>query len=138
MNKEICCNMPTKKQKKIRLIFVISLLVGCVWLVGDLFGVLPCWIVRGHIVDKENNPIKNASVAARLGIGSESSILTKDDGAFYLMVTLPKWSVSKGGKPSISVSKDGYEDRWVYCKQWSWGIKIKYISIVLAKKSDEL
>lgn len=128
-------NMPTRKQKNIIALFLVSLIIFSTWGVFDKFGVFPCWVIRGYIIDNLDNPIGNAYVTARLGVGSERSVLTKDDGSFCLMVFLPKWSVSKGGKPSISVSKDGYKEHWVYNEQWSWGVNIKKVSIVLTKNS---
>ncbi len=116
------------------IVILIFAVAGFVWFVFYHFGVLPYWIVRGKVVDETGNPVENAAVIAHLGVGADSALVeTGVGGKFLVRVSVPVWSVCKGGPPSINVKKLGYRPYWGYYKRWAWGPKFTRARITLQK-----
>lgn len=103
------------------------------WLALRYSGMFPCWIVFGRIEDNIGNPIENVQITAYIGIGENSSAQSKTNGYFLVIVAVPRWSVCKGGLPSLYVNKPGYHEYWSYFERWSWGPKFTRVTVRLVK-----
>ena len=120
--------------RRLIIVILIFVLAGFAWVVLHRFGVLPYWIVRGQVVDEAGNPLENAAVVAHLGVGADSALVeTGAGGEFLVRVSVPVWSVCKGGPPSLNVAKLGYRPYWGYYKRWAWGPKFTRVRITLQR-----
>jgi len=96
------------------------------------YGVAPCWVVLGKVVDASGKPVKGAGVVAHFGVGATSdTVLTDEKGKFLVHVFVPRWNVCKGGAPSINIIATGYRKHWEYYEKWSWGLKFSNLTINL-------
>ena len=121
-----------------RFLIGVSFLIVVVVLWGTFhhLGAFPCWIVWGHIMSENNEPIKDATVNVHFGVGADGKAsVTGRNGKFVSYVFAPVWSVAKG-PPSISVHKAGYREYWGYYRQWPWGLRVSRLNVTLQKGSE--
>ena len=97
-------------------------------------GMFPIMVISGRVFDENGRPINNARIHSQFGIAKDgSSDITDKKGSFNVHAWMFSWAPGKS-RPSITATKEGYKDQWVYFDQWSWGFRYFKTEVVIHRK----
>ena len=115
---------------------IVAFALLSVWFVNNHnSGLIKLLLVQGKVVGENGEAIPNAMVRAHFGIVAEGpEVKSSENGEFnaYVYNTV---SYMRKGPPSITITKPGYNEKWIYYKDWKIGPRMAIESVLLQKNN---